>query len=116
MRHVFPALRKLEKMSWAEMNAVFAASFVTEPDELQHAGGSKLVRHRVAGLSEDVRNTLREALASPISSESTRWLPHSASSQDRCGRAFPALKAGVELRVRFAIEVARRDRCRPQRS
>jgi hypothetical protein len=55
----------VEKMSWAEMKAVFAASFVTELDELEHSGGRKLVRDRVARLSEDVRNALREALAEP---------------------------------------------------
>jgi hypothetical protein len=55
----------VEKMSWAEMKDVFAASFVTEIDELERSGTTKLVRDRVARLSEDVRNALREALAEP---------------------------------------------------
>ena len=55
----------VEKMSWAEMKAVFAALFVIEIDELARSGGTTLVRDRVARLSEDVRNALREALAEP---------------------------------------------------
>ena len=59
------SVEAVEKMSWAEMKAVFAASFVSEIDDLERSGGAKLIRDRVARLSEDVRNALREALAEP---------------------------------------------------
>ena len=57
--------RSCREESWAEVEAVFAASFLTGIDELERVGGTKLVRNRVARRSEDVRNALREALAEP---------------------------------------------------
>jgi hypothetical protein len=53
----------VERMSWEEMQHVFAATYVDELRAVQRNGGPALVRERLAGLSEGERRLLREALA-----------------------------------------------------
>ena len=54
---------EVEKMSWRDMQAVFAALYVDEIAAVQRDGGTALVREKLAGLSEGGRRVLREALA-----------------------------------------------------
>ena len=60
------SVEAVKTMSWDDMQHLFAAIYVDELAELQRAGGGeKLVRERVAALSESERRSLREALAEP---------------------------------------------------
>jgi hypothetical protein len=56
---------EVERMSWKEMQAVFAASWVDEIAAVQREGGEALVRERVERLSEGEKRIHREALAEP---------------------------------------------------
>jgi hypothetical protein len=58
----------VERMSWPDMHALFAATYVDEIAAVQRSGGAALVRQKLAGLSEDERWALREALAERPSS------------------------------------------------
>lgn len=53
----------VENLSWPEMQAVFAATYVDEIAAVQRSGGPALVRQKLAGLSAGERCVLREALA-----------------------------------------------------
>jgi hypothetical protein len=52
----------VEELSWEEMQALFAATYVDEIRAVQRDGGSALVRKKVAALSTSERRVLREAL------------------------------------------------------
>jgi hypothetical protein len=47
------------------MQHLFAAIYVDEIAAVERDGGEVLVREKVAGLSDDQRRVLREALAQP---------------------------------------------------
>jgi hypothetical protein len=53
----------LQAMGWAEMQALFAATYADEIAAIQRTGGEALVRERLAALSDGERHALREALA-----------------------------------------------------
>ena len=60
------SVEAVKRMGWEEMQHLFAAIYVDELAQLQRAGGGeKLVRERVAALSEGERRGLREALREP---------------------------------------------------
>jgi hypothetical protein len=60
------SVEAVKAMGWEEMQNLFAATYVGELAELQRAGGGeKLLRERVAALSEGERRGLREALSEP---------------------------------------------------
>jgi hypothetical protein len=52
-------------MSWDEMQALFAAIYVDEIAAAQRQGGQALVREKLAALSEEQRQVLREAVLEP---------------------------------------------------
>jgi hypothetical protein len=52
----------LNAMSWDEMQALFAATYVEEIAAVQRNGGAALVRDKLASLSDGERRVLREAL------------------------------------------------------
>jgi hypothetical protein len=56
------SVEAVQRLSWEQMQQVFAATFVDELAALERAGGDELVRQRVAALSEGERRVLREAL------------------------------------------------------
>jgi hypothetical protein len=53
----------VQKMSWEEMQAVFAVVYVDELADVQRRGGEALLRERIAKLSEGERSILCDALA-----------------------------------------------------
>jgi hypothetical protein len=53
----------VKAMSWEEMQHLFAAIYVDEIAAVKRDGGEVLVREKLAGLSDDQRSVLREALA-----------------------------------------------------
>jgi hypothetical protein len=55
----------VEKMSWDEMEVLFAAIYVDEIAAINDGGGERLVREKLAGLSDAQRRILRRALAEP---------------------------------------------------
>jgi hypothetical protein len=55
----------VEKMSWDEMQALFAAIYVDEIAAIQDGGGERLVWEKLADLSDTQRRNLRRALAEP---------------------------------------------------
>jgi hypothetical protein len=57
------SVEAIEKMSWHDMEELFAAIFVDEIASLQDRGGEQLVRERLAGLPPAQRNILRRELA-----------------------------------------------------
>jgi hypothetical protein len=56
------SVEAVQKLSWEQMQQVFAATFVDELAALDRHGGDALVRRKVAALSEGERRVLREAL------------------------------------------------------
>ena len=52
----------VEKLTWDDMKAIFAAHFASEIAAVTKDGGDALLRERVAALDEDQRQLLREAL------------------------------------------------------
>jgi hypothetical protein len=52
----------VEKMSWDDMQTLFAAIFVDEIAAIQNCGAPALVREKLAGLSDGQRRSLRQAL------------------------------------------------------
>jgi hypothetical protein len=56
------SVEAVQKLSWEQMQQVFAATFVDELAALDRDGGDALVRRKVAALSEGERRVLREAL------------------------------------------------------
>jgi hypothetical protein len=59
------SLETIEKMSWDEMQALFASIFVDEITDVQERGGEALVREKLALLSDGQGKFLRRALAEP---------------------------------------------------
>jgi hypothetical protein len=57
------SVEAIEKMPWAEMQALFASIFVDEIAGIRDRGGERLVREKLAGLSDAQRSMLRHALA-----------------------------------------------------
>ena len=55
----------VQAMSWDEMQALFAAIYVDEIAAAQRQGGQALVREKLAALSEEQRQVLREAVLEP---------------------------------------------------
>ena len=55
----------VKAMSWDDMQAVFAATYVDQISAIQRNGGKALVRERLAALSDGERRLLREALSEP---------------------------------------------------
>jgi hypothetical protein len=58
-------VEQVRAMSWAQMEQVFAATYVDEIDRALRHGGDALLRERLAKLSEGERRILREALLEP---------------------------------------------------
>lgn len=54
----------IEKLSWRDMQMIFAAYFATEIAAVTEDGGGALLRERVAGPEEDQQRALREAVRS----------------------------------------------------
>src|SRR5262249_2334566 len=54
-------------MSWDELEALFAATYVDEIAAAEREGGKALVREKLAALSDGERRVLREALLEPTS-------------------------------------------------
>ena len=52
----------VEKLSWKDMQMIFATHFATEIAAVAENGGETLLHERVAVLDEDQRRLLREAL------------------------------------------------------
>jgi hypothetical protein len=52
----------IKKMSWDDMQALFAAIYVNEIAAIEDRGGEALVREKLAGLSDAQRGILRQAL------------------------------------------------------
>jgi hypothetical protein len=52
----------VQAMSWPEMQALFAATYVDEIAAVQRGGGEALVSEKLASLSEGERRVLRDAL------------------------------------------------------
>ena len=65
MSRVPDSVEAIEKMSWNEMQALFAAIYVDEIAGFQDRGGESLVREKLALLSDAQRRVLRKALAEP---------------------------------------------------
>jgi hypothetical protein len=59
------SVEAVQKLSWDQMQQVFAATFVDELAALDRDGGDALVRRKVAALSEGERRVLRDALDEP---------------------------------------------------
>jgi hypothetical protein len=57
------SVEAIEKMSWNEMQALFASIYVDEIAAVQDRGGKALVQEKLAGLTDAQRGTLRQALA-----------------------------------------------------
>jgi hypothetical protein len=55
----------IDKMSWDDMQALFAAIYVDEIAAIEDRGGKALVREKLAELSDAQRSILRKALAEP---------------------------------------------------
>ena len=53
----------VEKLSWVDMQTIFAAHFAGEVAAVTEDGGEALLRERVASLDEELRQLLREALS-----------------------------------------------------
>ncbi len=53
----------IEKLSWEDMNAIFAAHFASEIEAVTEYGGEVAVRERVAARDEEQQQLLRGALA-----------------------------------------------------
>ena len=54
----------VQEMCWDEMQSLFAALYVDEIATMRSdGGGERLVREKLAGLSEGERRVFREALA-----------------------------------------------------
>ena len=56
------SVEAVREMSWDDMQALFAATYVDEIAEAQRCGGEALVRSKLAALSAGERRVLREAL------------------------------------------------------
>jgi hypothetical protein len=56
------SVEAIEKMSWDEMQALFASIFLDEITDIQDRGGEALVRQKLAGLSDGQRRMLRKAI------------------------------------------------------
>jgi hypothetical protein len=56
------SIEAVQKLSWEQMQQVFAATFVDELAALDRDGGGALVREKIAALSEGERRVLWEAL------------------------------------------------------
>jgi hypothetical protein len=56
------SVEAVQRLSWEQMQEVFAATFVDELAALDRNGGDALVRRKVAALSEGERRVLRDAL------------------------------------------------------
>jgi hypothetical protein len=52
----------VRKMSWEEVQLVFAATYADELAAAERHGGEALLREKLAALSEGERHVLREAL------------------------------------------------------
>ncbi len=52
----------VEKLSWDDLNAIFAAQFASKIDAVTERGGEAVLRERVAALDEGQQRLLREAL------------------------------------------------------
>ena len=52
----------VDKLSWDDMQMVFASHFVSEVAAVSDDGGDALLRERVAALDDGQRQMLREAL------------------------------------------------------
>jgi hypothetical protein len=55
----------VKEMGWGEMQVLFASLYVDEIGDAQRVGGERLVRAKLAALSEDERRVLRDALLEP---------------------------------------------------
>jgi hypothetical protein len=53
----------VEKLSWADLNRVFALAYADKLGEVARRGGHEALRAKLAGLSQGERGILREALA-----------------------------------------------------
>jgi hypothetical protein len=76
-------------MSWDEMQALFAAIYVDDIAAAQRQGGKALVREKLAALSDEQRQVLREALLDPSSPDASA----------------PVLPSGVGAPARIAYQV-----------
>jgi hypothetical protein len=56
------SLEGVRRLSWEQMQQIFAATFVDELATVDRDGGDALVRQKVAALSEGERRVLWEAL------------------------------------------------------
>jgi hypothetical protein len=56
----------VKAMSWEQIQAVFAATFVDEITAIQRIGGEELLRERVAALGDRERCGLRQALGDAV--------------------------------------------------
>jgi hypothetical protein len=52
----------VKNMSWQELQALFAATYVDEIAAVQRSGGDALLRAKLAALTDGERRLLREAL------------------------------------------------------
>jgi hypothetical protein len=57
----------VQRMSWEDMQCVFATIYADELGAVLRDGGAEAVRQRAAALCEDARRLLREVLAEPAS-------------------------------------------------
>jgi hypothetical protein len=63
MSRIPESTEAIKKMSWDDMQSLFAAIHVDEIAAIEDRGGEALVREKLAGLSGAQRGLLRQALA-----------------------------------------------------